>query len=585
MHGTCRVASTDPGGIVEHTRLNVARLRRRRLTALLCAGALALGACGSDDDDPVAQEDTTEGGGGATETTEAPQDSGEPVQGGEVTVGIESETNSYLPGKFAGTFAGENVAQAIYDPLLLRDENGELQPYLAESIEANEDLTQYTVKLREGVQFHDGTPLNAEAIKYGFDNHLKVAGAVTAGVLRDVASVTVVDDLTFTYDLTQANAGFPDLLTGSVGWPFSPTAAQALGEDFGSQPVGTGPFKFVSFTRDNAFVAERNENYWQEGLPYLDRITFRPIPDEESRLAAFEAGDLDAVHSVRLSGFGTQVRALEDVEVYEGPGNSGSGAIFNTKVPPVDDPRVRRGLSLALDQKALIDVIAGSPDAAEARTQYFSETSPFYSEKVAEAWPTDDPEAAQELLDEYVNDPERSDGKAPGQPISVEFNCTAIPSLQEQAQAYQAYWQAVGVEVKLNALEQSVHIQNAITDQYMINCWRQGSDADPYIFLSTAFGDPATQTLNFTNYYNDQVADIVDRVRTTDDTGERKAALEELGLLFAEEVPNTWTGGNNEFIATKPAIDGVDTWKLPDGATGDGAKNGVTVWGQVWRSE
>lgn len=586
----------------------VASSATRRLLALLVACTLLVAACGSDDgdDDAQAGDDATATDDTATDDTAtddtAPDESegdesegdepaagapeeGEPVQGGEITVAVESETNSYLPGVYTGTFAGENVALAVYDSLMQRNEDGEVVPYLAESLEANEDLTQYTLTLREGVMFHDGTPLNAEAIKYAFDNHLKVDGAATSGALRDVESVTVVDDLTVTYDLSQANASLPDLLTGSIGWPFSPTAAEAMGEDFGSAPVGTGPFKFVSFVRDSAFVLERNDDYWQEGLPYLDRITFRPIPDEESRQAAFESGDLDAVHSVRLSGFGTQVRALSDAEVYEGPGNSGSGAIFNTLMPPVDDARVRRGLSLALDQKALIDVIAGSPDAAEARNQYYSESSPYYSEAVAEAWPTDDPAAAQELLDEYVNDPARSDGKAPGSPISIEYNCTAIPSLQEQAQAYQAYWQQVGVEVTLNAVEQSVHIQNAITDQFMVNCWRQGSDADPYIGLFNAFGDPETQPLNFTNYYNDQVEGVLETLRTTLDQDERAAAIEELGLLFAEDVPNTWTGGNNELIATRPAVDGVGTWELPDGTTGDGAKNGVTIWGQVWLSE
>jgi peptide/nickel transport system substrate-binding protein len=241
------------------------------------------------------------------------------------------------------------------------------------------------------VLFHDGTPLNAEAIKYAFDNHLKVAGSTVAGNLRDVDSVTVVDDLTVTYDLNRANAAFPDLLQGPIGWPFSPTAAQAAGEDFGSQPVGTGPFKLVSYTRDNATVLERNEDYWQEGLPYLDRITFRPIPDEESRLAAFQSGDVDAVHSVRLSGFGGQVRALDDVEVFEGPGNSGSGAIFNTTQPPVDDARVRRGLSLALEP--------GRPRRGRRRLAgrhrdpqpVLQRDEPVLLEEVAEAWPTDDP--------------------------------------------------------------------------------------------------------------------------------------------------------------------------------------------------
>lgn len=540
--------------------------------ATISALALLAVACGGGNGDG------TTGGGG--------EDAGDPVQGGELVVGVESETNNYLPGVFTGTQAGYNVARSIYDPLMMPDEDGTLQPYLAESLEPNDDTTEWTLKLRPGVEFHDGTPLNAEALKSNFDEHLNVEGSTAANSLRFVESMEIVDDLTVKYVLSEPDATIPDLLQGPVGWPFSPTAAAEKGEDFGNEPVGTGPFKFVSWQRDHAFVAERNEDYWQEGLPYLDRITFRPIVDEQSRTQSLSSGDIEATHSVRLSTMLADVQQMPGIEVHMGPGNSGSGAIFNTTTPPVDDPRIRRSLSYALNQRELVEVIAGEAAAdTELRTQYFSKESPYYSEEVAEAWPTDDPEEAKRLHDDYVDDPERSDGKAPGEPVSIEFNCTAITSLQEQAQVYQAQWQDIGYKVNLNAVEQSVHIQNGIAGDFMVNCWRQGGDRDPSLEIADAFGDPETSVLNFTNYHNDQVAEIIETVRTNIDQDVRAEALEELGLLLAEDVPNTWTGGNNEFIAATDDVHGITTWELPDGTVGNGAHTGITIWGQVWREE
>ncbi len=547
--------------------------RWRRLLSLGVVLALLLGACGTDDD----------GDGAATpgpRDDEAP-DLGDPQYGGQLVVGLESETNSYLPGEWAGTQAGINVAYAIFDPLVRRDRDGQLRPYLAESLEPNDDLDEWTLTLREGVRFHDGTPLDADALLYNFDNLLIVEGATTRGALRDVEGMEVLDERTVRYRLSRANAAFPDLLTGPIGWPFSPAAHQELGPDAGANPVGTGPFRFVSWERDSQLVVERNDDYWQEGLPYLDRIVFRPIPDEETRAASFQAGDIDATHSVRLSEMIARFRALDGAVMYERPGNSGSGAIINTEVPPVDDVRVRRALALALDQQALIDVIAGD-GVATPRTHWYTEDSPWYSERAAEAWPTGDPEAAREVLQDYIDDPNRSDGRPPGSPVAIDFNCTAIPSLQEQAQAYQAFWQAVGFEVTLHAVEQAAHIQNAIAGDYMVSCWRQGADTDPYTHLHAAFGPQAEIPTNFTNFEHPVILEQLDVLRRTIDFDERFEAIETIMLVLAEEVPYLWTGGNNEFVATRPGIGGIDDWRFPDGTEGEGAAGGIVMWGQVW---
>ncbi len=545
-----------------------------RLLAVLAALSVLAAACGNGDDEP----DAVPPGG-----DEPPVEEGDPVYGGTLTIGLEAETNSWLPGEYAGANAGTNVQRALFDPLMLMDSEGEIRPYLAESVEPNEDLTVWTVTLREGVQFHDGTPLDAEAMRYNFDVLLKPEGRVTSGALTEVERVEVVDDLTYEYHLTVPNAAFPDLLTGTIGMPFSPAAHQQFGDDAGSNPVGTGPFVFESWQRDSQLTVVRNEDYWmtdQDGnqLPYLDRIVFRPIPDEDSRLASLLTGDVDAMHSLRQS-IVRQAREEDGIERYEFIGNNGGGAIFNTERPPVDDRRVRLGLAYAINQQDLIEVLGGA-GITPNQTQYFSVDSPWHSDRVRDAWPDDDPARAQELLDEYRNDPNRSDGRAVGEPIAVEFNCPPDPSLIELAQLYQSFWNAVGVQVTLNQVEQAAHIQNGIAGEYMINCWRMGGDGDPYTTLKNAFeeGNPT----NFTRFTHPVIDENLEVLRTSTDFDERFAAVEEIMMLFTEEVPNLWTGGTATVVAVQPYVRNVAGWRFPDGTLGRGAANAVVTWSQVW---
>jgi peptide/nickel transport system substrate-binding protein len=396
----------------------------------------------------------------------------------------------------------------------------------------------------------------------------------------------VVDDLTVRYVLSRPNSAFPDLLALPAGWPFSPDAADAAGDDFGEHPVGTGPFRFVSWQRDGALVVERNEDYWQEGMPYLDRITFRSIPDEETRATSLSSGDVDAAQSVRLSSFFTRVRDTAGVEIALGLNNGAGNVMFNTTEPPVDDVRVRQALAYALDQQSLVDVVAGDAAAvSEPRTQLYASDSPYYSEQVADAWPEYDPDRAQELIDQYVDDPDRSDGKPVGSPVSFELDTTNVPSLVEQATAYQGFWEEIGVDASVRPVEQSVHITEALTGDFQAKSFRGGLDQDPLPVIEGAFGDPDTFITNFTNYHNDTVEQTLETLRTTDDVDARVTAVERLGLQLAEDLPIYWTGSDIPLIAYAEGIDGVAGWTLPDGSLGDGATPAITFWGQVWRSD
>lgn len=559
--------------------------RRAKGLGMVVPALLLASACGGGDDgdgqaldaDGELPENFVSGG---------VEGEGEPASGGTITVGLESETNSYMPAESQPSQAGINVAYAIFDPLATRTAEGEIEPYLAESIEPNEDFTQWTVTLPPDVKFHDGTDLDAEAMKTMFDDYLTVDGANTQGALRDVEEMEVLDDLTFRYNLSQPHAAFSDLLVLQAGWPFSPTAAAEAGEDFGSQPVGTGPFQFVSWQRDGALEVERNPDYWQEGLPYLDGITFRSIPDEETRATSLESRDIDAAQSVRLSSLLARVRDIPGVEIALGLSNGSGNVMFNVNEPPVDDVRVRQALAYAVDQQAVVDVVAGEASQfTELRSQYWASDSPYYSEAAAEAWPRTDTERAEELLQEYVDDPDRSDGEPVGTPVSVQHDSTNVPSLMEQARAYEGLWEDVGFEVDVEPVEQSIHIQEALTGDYQIKSFRGGTDADPLVTTENALGDPETFITNFTDYNNETVEEVIETLRTTDDVEARAEATEELSLLLAEELPVLWTGSDLAFIAHDEQLAGVASWVLPDGSLGDGATPAITFWSQVWLEE
>jgi peptide/nickel transport system substrate-binding protein len=541
--------------------------RRTLASAGLAALLLGTAACGGGNGGGETQE------GAVVDATEA----GDPVDGGEITVGLEAETNSWLPNE--GTFnqPGLTIAHAIYDPLMQRAEDGAVEPYLAESLEPNEDLTQWTLKLREGVLFHDGTPLNAQALKTVFDEYLKAPGSRLAASLAEVESMDVVDDLTVQYNLAETNASFPDALITAAGWPFSPTAAKAAGADAGSNPVGTGPFRFVEWQRDSRLVVEKNQDYWQEGLPHLDKITFRPIPDEDTRLSSLRSGDIDVLQSLRQSTI-LNARELDGVSNYENLGSNAGATTLNTTRPPFDDVRVRRALAHALDQEQLIAVLGGA-GVTPPQTQFFSEDSPYWSEEVADLYPAYDPEKAKELYEEYINDPERSDGLPVGTDLSFSFQCPPDPSLNELSQIIQSFWSELGAEVELRQLEQAAWIQLMLARDYQTGCTRVGGDGDPYITLDNAFTEGP---LNMSAFQDPEIDEQLDILKSTTDLDERKAAVEAIGVVLNEQAVHTYIGGTLTVLAAREAVKNIDGWVFPDGTKGNGAANADTMWAHVW---
>jgi peptide/nickel transport system substrate-binding protein len=551
--------------------------RWRDLAALLVALTLITAACGGDDDDDAGTDPSP---GGTTETTAA---AGDPKAGGELVVGLESESAGWLPGKDSQSQAGLQVMYAVFDPLMAYDENGEVGPYLAESLEPNADFSEYTLTLRPGITFHDGTPLDAAAIKDNFDNYLKPPTARTTAALAAV-SFEATGDLTGVYTLDPPSSAFPDLLTNIIGMPFSPTAAAEMGDDASSHPVGTGPFTFVSWQRDSELVVEKNPDYWQDGKPYLDRITFRPIPDEEARLASLQSGEVDVMHTVRqaqaLAEAGDDVQSLVDI------GGQSAMTYYNTTKPPTDDLRVRQALVHAVDQDELISV-QGLEGITQATYQPVAPDSPWATDDAEAAYPAQDVEKATELLQEYMDDPDRSDGKAPGEPVSISLVVTAgVASLNDLGQLYQESWEAVGFDASIDFVDQATLVNRAVgsppdfAGDYVATLFRLGIDSDPDNLYTTFYDEKAGG--NIANWSPPEAKELWDIGHTSTDDAERKEAYAELWTLMAEQVPLSYHGALATAIGAKSDVMGIPDWTLPDGTRGEGYPTSIIHYVEVW---
>jgi peptide/nickel transport system substrate-binding protein len=384
---------------------------------------------------------------------------------------------------------------------------------------------------------------------------------------------------------------------------FQPEAAEADPTGFSTNPIGTGPFVMQTRDLDNETVVVRNENYWMsdaEGnqLPYLDSVVFRPIPDEGTRLDSLLSGTVNAMHTLRQGTIRDARSAANDnYTLLDYQGNNTGGGMFNTAVPPFDDVRVRRGLVTMINQDVYIQALGGE-GISEPATQWFSPDSVWYSEAVADVYPSFDLAAGQTLLEEYVNDPERSDGAAPGSPIAFDLGCPPDPTLVAAMQVLEQLWSQSGlVEVSLSNLDQQAHINRVLgappdfTGEHEAVCWRWGSDADPSTVLGPALGPPDEATAaeigvgvaatNFPNYWNPDVYQAIQDARATDDFDERKALYETVMMALAEEVPVWYSGHTATMFGVESDVMGLDSWVLPDGSPGVGFPEVEGRWSQV----
>jgi peptide/nickel transport system substrate-binding protein len=534
-------------------------MRRERpfLGAFLLAAYLLAGACGNQrDNGAVASHEPASWE--RPSITIAPD--GPPRHGGELTIGLAAETDGWDPTRNRWGSEGTVVGLGLFDPLAAFDESGDWTPYLAESLEPNADFTEWTITVRPGISFHNGEPLDASAVKQTLDAHRQ--SALTAAAWSQMDRIESAGPRTVIVHLSSPWASFPVQLTGQAGVVVAP--AQLADRELGSRPpVGTGPFRFVEWIPDKHLVVERNPAYWRhddrgESLPYVDRIEFRVLADEDSRLLALRAGDVDLTYSTFI-GAALRYRELADhgeIQVVEQQGQTGTAFVMlNTERPPFDDLRARRAVAHATDRQAWVEL--NGDGALEPATTVFRPSSRWHAEV---GFPELDLERARAEVAAY---------EADRGPLAFRLAGVATPAVRLQTELLQRMWEAAGIQVDITISDVGAGIQAAVTGDYEATMFVLHGSPDPDYehvwWHSSSARPPGEVSLNFARHRDAQLDDALDRARATDDLEVRQEAYRVVQERFAENVPYIWLSHTQQVLGARNHVRGLTAGPLPDG--------------------
>ena len=516
---------------------------RGRAMAVVGVLALLAGACGTEepeDSAPVATE---------SEPTESAAETG-----GTVVAAITADPGGLNP---AVTTSGgtHTAAELLYNGLVDVSPEGEPVPELATSWEIEDDGTLYRFQLRDDVTWHDGEAFTADDVVYTFEEVLlKFHSRTAASVGSVLESVTAVDDHTVEFAfstpyaplLQQLNVTEAPIIAEHIYAGSDPLTNEANNE-----PVGTGPFQFVSYEPDNEIRLERNPDYFEEGLPHLDEVVMRVVPDDGSAVVAFEAGEIDWLWSVP----GPDLERLEtsgDAEFIRTPINPGGTncimtVSFNLERPLLSDVRTRRAIAHALDREQFVErVIFGQGRVAEA---------PIHS-GIASAhaagldMPTHDVAEAERLLDEagWREDSDGArlskgvEGVKDGTPLAFDF--AHFPNFAQYGELLRAQLAEIGADVKLVPLEPPVFAERVFTERdFDTNVISYCNGTDPEIGVRRMYTSANIGDVPFSNaaaYSNPKIDDLFDQARAAIDPEERADLYRRIQEIVVEDLPYFW---------------------------------------------
>jgi peptide/nickel transport system substrate-binding protein len=569
-----------------------------RLISVLLALAMIASACGggSDAADTVSGGDATEAetsdGGGADdepadeqpaddEPADQPAETEDPVFGGTLRYALEADVDGLNPVSSALSAPGLLMGVAVFDTLAVFDDADQWQPYLAESFTPNNDFTVWTMKLRAGVSFHDGTPLNAAAIAVNFGTVLKdpLVGLAVRPFYNLDNPIEIVDDLTVRFNLSGANASWPTSQTGQLGMVASPVWLEAALEDptLNQAPVGTGPFVFESRSEDSVTRMVRNETWWN-GDVYLDAVEFVTVTDPDTRNDLLFQGEIQALQT-------TNAASVDDLRNEEGLQNliddSGdeSFIMVNSAGTPFDDIRARKALTFATPRQNYIDLIGlGIQQPAD---QMFTPASPYYNADVQQE--ADQPELVADLVASYCGEfPDNcTDGK-----IDMEFQWSGPSVVQTRiAELLDEGW-SVGFNVKFQELPQDAHIQEVAFGVFDVVSWRQFGAANPaddrvWIECDTIGG----LSLNWPRFCDEDRDAILNELALATTVEARQPLLAELSekiqqdYLYVFMLHTLWDHSFAENVR------GMCGHKTPSGDDMRCVLNGRTWLSNVWLAE
>ena len=476
------------------------------------------------------------------------------VEGQDLVVAIGAEPENLDPLKMLSAPAA-TIAEHMIENLIYLAEDGSLQPALAESWEPAEDGLSWFLNLREGVSFHDGTPFNAEAVKYNLDRFMAKGtfeggeAAVFAFLLGRVTSVEVVDEYIVQIMLDDIFAPIASHLSHSFIGMHSPASLEALDAgNYVEAPVGTGPFKYVAWDRGDKIVMEKNEDYWG-GAPQLDTVTFKFIPEAGSRVIMLETGEVHAIMAVPP----TDIDRLEAADGIDVVFQSSVRVIymgFNQELDIFKDVRVRQALNYAVDKEAIIATVfqgIGEPSSAPIVPAIFGYTQVGPYEY--------DPEKAMELLAEA--------GYPDGFDVELFHPTGRYPQDATVAEAVQAMLAEVGINATLTTYDWGTYLDTVIVppeqaehDIFMLGWGTVTLDADYglYALFHSSQWPPAN---NVSYYANAEVDALLDEARVTPDRGVREGLYRDAIEIIWNDAPWIFLHNEGQVNAVRSNVKGL----------------------------
>jgi len=530
-----------------------------------------------------------------------------PAEGGQMTFALDAEsTGGWCLAEAQLAIAGIQVARSIYDYLAVPDDKGGYVPSLADKITPNADYTSWSIHLRSGIKFSDGSPFNATVVKNNLDAYRGQYPArkplLFVFVFDDIKNVTVTDPMTVKVDMITPWASFPAHLYEYGRLGMMGQAQLDSGKDCYTKLIGTGPFMKQSWQPNSQFVAVKNPNYWRKDsfgqqLPYLDQLIFKPVTDGNQVANGFKSGSYDLGNSDDTT---TAVNALlpdaksGKLHLAVAANNPEVGyTMFNTSKEPFNNILARQAYAYAYDRETYNKVRQNSLNAI-ANGPFGPGVLGYVADP---GFPSYNLDKAKSLVAQYK--------QQTGKDLAFTLSIPNDQPSQQSAQVVQGFMAKAGMKVDLKPEEQSQQINDAIAGSYQATAWRNHPGFDPdtqwvwwyckakaaaagppappakNIGLTTADGPVGNNCENLVNFskFNDPIINkAFEAGRTSTDATVRKNAYESMTKEFAKQVWEAWNSYSVWTVPYQTDVYGILGPKLPTATSPDVTADGANPY-------